>query len=188
MNITPEEAKQALSDIENVTKNTRRAFAHSGWPHAFIIWGFVWFFGFMASQFIRTTLLGWIWIILDAIGVVAMIIVGRRMGRRVRTDYGKKLNYFWGALMLYAVLWIWIAWPMPPDNMALLISTIALFGYIVMGIWLNSSIVWLGLGLTVLSIIGYLLVPDYFALWMSVLVGGLLIGSGFFMLRLWRQP
>jgi hypothetical protein len=185
MNVTRDEAQESLVTIQQVMAQTRRAVASSG-AYVMIIWGVVWFFGFLASQLIHSILVGWIWLILDVLGSLATWIVGRKMGRRVRTSFGSRLGLFWLALIFYTALWIWIAWPLDPMRTMLLSITALMFGYVVMGLWLGTAVAWVGLAVTALALLGFYLLPAYFALWMALLGGGTMIGSGLYMSRFWR--
>lgn len=48
-------------------------------------------------------------------------------------------------------------------------STVAMFGYIVIGLWFSSYfMVWLGLAVTATTLIGFYFLPYYYCLWMVV--------------------
>ena len=186
MEVTRDEAQESLAAVQQVMAQTRRAIAGGG-AFYMIIWGVVWFLGFLASQYIHTILLGWIWLALDTAGGFATWWIGRQMDRRVRTPFGSRLGWFWIALIGYTILWIGIAWPLEPTRAALMVSTTAMFGYVVMGLWLGTAAVaGVGLAVTALALLGFFLLPTYFALWMAFLGGGALIGSGLYISRSWR--
>ncbi|MFQ5615402.1 MAG: hypothetical protein ACE5GO_02950 [Anaerolineales bacterium] len=187
MNITPDEAQQSLSAIQQVTTQTRRAVAHGGGPYFMFIWGGVWFLGFLTSHFLASAaLLGGIWTTLSGLGMVATFLTGARLGRRVHGPLGARIGLFWLALTGYGVLWVWLTRPTSGEQMSMMIVTIAMFGYVVMGLWLGGIFAWVGLGTTALALLGYFLFPTYFNLWMAFLGGGALVGSGVYILRRWR--
>ena len=89
-------------------------------------------------------------------------------------------------LFCYGVLWIWIARPTSGLEIGVFASTIAMFGYVVLGLWIDLIFLWIGLGVTVLTVGGYLFLPEVFDLWMGVLGGGTLFLSGVYIHRSWR--
>ena len=187
MEITKDEAQKSLEAVQQVMAQTRKQMASGGGPYFMLIWGCVWFLGFLVSQFLTGPIVGWTWLGLDSVGVVASVIVGSIIGRRVRRPLlDARVGVFWLALVLYSALWIWIAAPTSDQQFSLLIATMAMFGYVVMGLWMSGTLAWVGLGVTALALVGYFAVPGYFNLWMAILGGGTLIGSGIYILRRWR--
>jgi len=185
--VSQEEARESLAAVQQVTKLVRREIASGGAPYFTIIWGVVWFFGFLANQFALPDMRGWIWMGLDLLGGIATILTGWRLGTRVRNGrWGTRIALFWLALVAYGALWVWISLPLTGAQSSLLISLIAMFGYVVMGLWLGRGVAYLGLTVTVLALFGYYIIPVYFNLWMAFLGGGILIASGLYVLRYWR--
>jgi DNA-binding MarR family transcriptional regulator len=93
----------------------------------------------------------------------------------------------WLALRACVGLLVWIAWPMPPDRLVLFITVAISFGHVFAGLWLSPVLLWSGLGLTALAILGWLPVPAYLGYWMAFLGGGGLIGLGIHILSAWKQ-
>jgi hypothetical protein len=61
-----------------------------------------------------------------------------------------------------------------------------MFAYVVTGLWLEHFMVWLGLVVTALTVIGLFLLPSYFYIWMAVVGGGTLAGTGLFIRNRWK--
>ena len=62
--------------------------------------------------------------------------------------------------------------------------TVVMFGSIIAGVWLHEPIsIWLGVGVTIASVIGYYLVPSYFWLWSAIFAGLPLIAVSMYYLR-----
>ena len=180
------EAQLALDQIRLATEQTRRAVARSGTGWVFIIWGCVWFVGYLGSQFLTGPQSGVLWLVLDILGGIATAIVGGRTGRRVRSAYGWRVAGLWLALMAYVGLLVWIAWPMPADRLILFITVAISFGYVFLGLWLSPVLLWTGVALTALAILGWWLMPAYLGYWIAFLGGGGLIGLGIYILRAWK--
>ena len=182
MNITPMEAEEALTAIEVIMKKTRRTIASTGAYKFLLIWGVVWFFGFMGSQFLPAQIAGYLWIGLDVIGGILSAIVGIRMNRGVRsttpTTTGKRIGAFWLLLFLYCFAAILVAQPIDGKQLAMFIILFVTIGWIALGLLLSFASVWWGLALTVIAMIGYFLLPSIFYIFMAILGGGGMIGLG----------
>jgi hypothetical protein len=189
MNITPDEAQDALTAIQKVTEKARRSLSSSGGYAFFIIWGAVWLIGFLGNQFLPNALAGYIWLAIDILGGLASWIVGMRMNRKVRsaksTVTGKRLAWFWILLILYLTAIISVAWPVNVKQIAMFIILIVMIGWLAMGLLLSFTSVRLALAVTSLALVGYFLLPDTFYLWMAILGGGGLITLGIYIRLRW---
>jgi hypothetical protein len=187
MNITPEEAQVALNDIQHATRTARSVF--NIWSYHMLVWGIVWTVGFLISQFLPQWI-NWIWIVLVIIGVACSGILGTMQGRRVRMTPGSqaafissRLGMFYGVLYAFIILWL-IIFPLSAAQVSMLWITALMFGYIVAGLWLRQTIsIVLGVGVTVMSVIGYYLLPHYFWLWSAIFAGLPLICLSIYYLR-----
>ncbi len=188
--VSPDEAREALNLIETTTRQMRRALAYGGMPYFLIIWGVVWTLGFGASYFLgpNSPQAGMVWMVLDILGAVASFGVGAYLGQRVRSSQGLRIGLYWLAWMFYAALILYFAHPQGGDQISLLISLFAMMGYVSSGLLYRSRfLVSLGLAVTVFIVVGYLLLPSFFNLWMALLGGGSLIAAGIYILRTWRE-
>ncbi len=190
MEISPQDARKSLDDVQRITEQTRRVLASGGAPYYLLLWGAIWLVGFTLTQFVdeRAWVLGMVWGVLDLIGAIGSAWIGFRLSQRVRSQImSVRIGLFWLALLGYAALLVFLSRPDSKELIALLIVVMAMFGYVAMGLWLNSAvIVWIGLGVTLLSLLGYFFLRDFFSLWMAVLGGGTLMASGWWMLKAWR--
>ena len=188
MNVSREEALEALRAVRQVEERARRAIGLAGGGPILMIWGVVWFIGFLGNQLLTVPHVGRLWAVVDLAGIVGTLWVVSRLHRRVIDPLGPRIGLFWLLLVGYGVIWVWIAQPMGGRQLGLLLSTIAMFGYVVLGLWIDTTFLWIGLGVTALALLGYLAVPDFFDLWMALLGGGALFASGVRIQRSWRQP
>ena len=189
MNITPSEAEEALAAIAVIMKKTRRTIASIGAYKFLLIWGVVWFFGFMGSQFLPAQIAGNLWIGLDILGGLFSAIVGIRMNRGVRstipTTTGKRIGVFWLLLFLYCFAAILVAQPIDGKQLAMFIILFVTVGWIAMALLLSFASVWWGLILTAIAIIGYFLLPSIFYIFMAILGGGGMIALGLYIRDRW---
>jgi len=94
----------------------------------------------------------------------------------------------WIAIIAYAEMLGWLL-PLPTVGARLVvIVTIVMLGYVVLGIWLRSSILSLiGLGVTLATLAGWhWLLPRDFMLWMAVFGGGGLFVPGLYVQLRWK--
>jgi len=189
MMLSHEEAQQSLEVIERTLAQTRRALAYGGAPYYLLLWGAIWLVGFLVEQFATPKVSGWTWLGLDVFGGALSFWIGYRQSLRVRSrTLGANIGLFWLALIGYGSLWLWLASPTSGAQVSLMITLFAMFGYVVMGLWLRDrGPTWLGLGISGLSLAAYLIVPQWFFLVMGLLGGGTLILSGWWMLARWRD-
>src|SRR5512136_2911079 len=99
MNISPDEAEEALAAIQKVTQKTRRSIASSGAYIFLIITGIVWLVGFLSTQFLTGNIVAYIWVGVSVLGSALSIPLGRRLGKRVRTpsfnEPARRAALFW---------------------------------------------------------------------------------------------
>jgi len=189
MNISPTEAEEALAAIHHITQKTRHAIANSGAHIFLILTGVVWLVGFLANQFLPTSVLGYVWGIISIAGTVAGILIGRRAAPRVRgpaaSIAAKRAITFWLLLVLFAVATIAVAHPTDGKQVTMFIILFGMIGQLSMGLLLSFSAVWWAIPITLLALIGYFLLPGIFYLWMGLLVGGGMIALGIYIRARW---
>lgn len=188
MNITPQEAQTALNDIRSATTKAHNVI--NIWAYYMLLWGIIWTLGFLASQVVPPLYIAWLWGIMVLLGMVGSAVIGTRQGRLMRTTpgthtafVGSRLGIFFGVLYGFAILWL-ILFPLTPMQVGMLWITVVMFGSIITGAWLREPVsIWLGVGVTITSVIGYYLVPLYFWIWVSVFAGSPLVAVSLYYLR-----
>ena len=189
MNISPNEAEEALAAIQAMMTKTRRAISSSGAYLFLIVWGVVWLLGFLGSQFLPPHIAGYAWMILDTLGAILSAVLGIRLGRGFRSSSpgisGKRIAFFWLLLFLYCAAAVAISWPADGKQMAMYIILFVMVGWNSMSLLLSFTSVWPGLILTALALVGYFLLPGLFNLWMAVLGGGGMITLGLYISLRW---
>jgi len=195
MEVTPEEAKESLAEIEKVAARTRKMVAYGGGDVLFIVWGVIWILGSMGDEFFLEKC-GWIWLGLVGTGVAVTGLVAK-FKSPVSSPTDRRLGFFWLFMFLYIGLWLWMLIPFVKirsmeEGIAFskhfggIMFTAPMFGWVVMGLWLDRFMVWLGLAVTGLVVIGLILLEPYFWYWMAAAGGGTLIGTGLFIRKRWR--
>ncbi len=203
MNVSQDEARETLDQIEDVRQRTKKMVACAGGDICFIVWGVIWFIGFLSTHLFGYARITWsgiaigsIWLVLVATGIVVSIIVEKRRAA-VKSTIGKRVGVFWWLLYAYVYLWIGLLFPfievhghaesvMFWNRFGAIAATVPMFAYVVTGLWLEHFMVWLGLAVTALTILGLFLLQPYFYIWMAVVGGGTLAGTGLFIRNRWK--
>jgi hypothetical protein len=189
MDISPDEAEEALAAIQSITQRTRRSIASSGAYIFLIITGIIWLVGFLATQFLTGDIVPAIWIGMSILGTVLAVLLGTRLGSRVRgpstTVYARRIGIFWSLLILYALATIAVARPADGKQVTMFIILFIMIGQLAMGLLFSFSSVWWTLPITALALVGYFLLPEFFYLWMAILVGGGMIVLGLYIHLRW---
>lgn len=189
MNISPNEAEEALAAIQRMTQKTRHSIASSGSYIFLIITGIIWLVGFLSTQFLTGEIVAYIWTGLSLLGTAVAILLGSRMGKRVRSPSvnatAKRALIFWLLLVFYGIAAIAIARPADGKQVTMLIIVFIMVGQSAMGLLLSFSSTWWALPITAMALVGYFLLPGFFYLWMGVLGGGGMIVLGLYIRSRW---
>jgi hypothetical protein len=192
MNISNEEAQAALDAVKETQKRLQRAISEE-YAGLIMLWGVIWTLGSLSLHFLGGPRGGLVFGILDVVGIAATICIVHRSNKQgaIRGPQTRVLYWhiwgMWIALALYGTLWGLVLKPNHNNQLSFYLCTLAMFGYVIMGLWtLSNFLVWLGLGTTAVVVAGYYLVPDFFQLWMAVLGGGTLCATGLYIRKYWR--
>jgi hypothetical protein len=189
MNISPDEAEEALIAIQKVTQRTQRSIASSGAFITLIITGIVWLIGFMATQFLTGWIVPAIWITASVAGTAVSIPLGSRMGSRVHSptfsETAKRALLFWLFLILFALAVIAVAHPTDGKQMTMLIVLFIMIGQMAMGLLLSFTTTAWALAVAAVALIGYFFFPGIFYLWMGILGGGGMMALAFYIRAKW---
>lgn len=189
MTISHDEAEEALAAIRAVEHRTRASIVGSHGYVYLIVTGIVWLLGFAATQFLEGPLLSAIWGTLSVVGSLAGILLGSRLGRRVRAPAmvatAKRAILIWGLLVLYGAAAIAVAHPTDGRQVTMLIILFSMVGQLAMGLLLGFASVWWAVPVTLLALAGYTFAPGIFYLWMAVLGGGGMVALGLIIRSRW---
>lgn len=189
MNITPNEAEEALAEIQSIEKKTRHSLASGGTYITLIVSGIVWLFGFLATHFLSGDVVGYIWLVSSVLGGILGTVLGFRLSRHIRNPsavpMAKRIGFFWVLLILYCIATIAVAQPTDGRQVAMFVIMFVMIGQLSMGPVISFSSVWWALPITVLALVGYFLLPDFFYVWMAVLGGGGMIALGLYIRLRW---
>jgi hypothetical protein len=185
MNITPGEAEESLETIQKMMQKTRHSIASGGTHITLIVTGIVWLVGFMCQQFLPKEMVGVIWIALSILGTVVGVVLGTRMGKRVRSastaSIVRRVALFWLVLIFFCIAAVAVAWPLDGKQMTTFSVLFIMIGQWAMGLLFSFAISWWALPVAALALVGYFLFPGIFYLWMALLGGGGMIILGVYL-------
>jgi hypothetical protein len=183
MNVTRDEAAEALDAIEaQGDKVFRLKGYHHGAPF-FIIWGFVWLIANSVTQF-WSDQAGMAWMVMLAIGIASSTILGLVMGAKVRgttgkqDPFGRRMGFTTVVVFLFIFALMSIAQPETSRQVNAMISIFFPFMYMAGGIWAGWRLFAIGVVTAAAVLVGYFYIQDYYDLWMGVFGGGSLIAGG----------
>ena len=194
MDISKEEARDSLDQIQAMATRTRLTIAAGYDSGLLIMWGFVWITAFLGTHYFRTW--AWyIWMVLAGIGSAVTFVVcwnQFRTGKPTKTPAAQKIGWrifwFWSLLIVYIFIWLSILRPYRAIQVNAFICTAIMFAYVVSGLWCKSYyMLWLGLFVTCITMAGfYLIPPSYYCLWMAPTGGAAFLATGLFIRFRWR--
>ncbi|MES2195580.1 MAG: hypothetical protein V4517_14275 [Pseudomonadota bacterium] len=183
MTIESREAAAALSDIEDVVRRVRQSRIYNFASLMLMMWGALVFAGYLGS-FLLPRQAGYIWIAANVTGVAGSFAVSASGYRKtgVRTFDVRMLI----ALLLYfafGFLCTSVLGQFTPRQMGAFWPIYFMLLYIIAGLWFGHAFVAIGLGISVLAMVGYYFTGNWFELWMAFVDGGGLMLGGLWMRR-----
>src|SRR6202047_3343814 len=177
--IDAREAASALSDIESIVQRVRRSTIYSFASLMLITWGALIFAGNIACEF-WPWLGGYIWIAVNVLGLAGSFVVGAFESRRRRVrHFDFRVVAAIVLFFAFGILWSIALGHFTPRQLGAFWPTYFMMIYTIVGLWVGSAFVAIGLGITALTLLGYFLVDGAaFLLWMAVVNGGGLILCG----------
>ncbi len=205
MDISEKEAQDSLDQIQVTFGQTKKKIAAGSTAPILILWGAIWFVAYLGtyvayllefkvynfrltSRFsIGVHVAGLCWMVLVVIGIAASWVLGVKRAP-VKSPHNKRWGFCWLILFVYAGVWLSLLWPWNDYQMNAFLASVPMFAYVVMGLWVDRVLLWLGIVVTVLIIVGFFLFhfQPAFWLWMAILGGGALAGTGLYIRKAWR--
>ena len=192
MNVTQKDAQESLELIEQTTSQMRKSVASSYTGSLLILWGSIWALSCVSAH-LKPNWDGYIFSTFNLMGVLATVLICSRRQHRTPTRTVASQSIYmrvwllWLCLGLFAVVWTLVLRPTNGLQFCVFCCTVPMFAYVVMGLWFESYfMLWLGLLVTGLTLLGYYLLPGYFYLWMAPMGGGTMLGTGLYIHLRWR--
>jgi len=182
--IDSKEAAKALSDIDDIVRRVRQSQTYNLASLIMIWWGVLVFAGNIAT-YSWQWYGGYIWPIVIIAGVAGTVLISAvmHMPTHVRAVDGRVIAAF---LLFFAFGYLCsqVLGHFGPRQLAAFWPIYFMLFYMLAGLWFGRAFIVIGLGITVLTLIGYFFIPGgAFLLWMAAVNGGGLILSGLWMRR-----
>jgi len=172
-----------LRAIRQIMERTRKT-AGRGGGWIMVLWGGIWFVGFLCSQFVQSNAIAWVWAVLNSLGMGGTIWLAlRTRGKGVSTPFWRPIVFWWVSLIAFDFLLVWLLRVGTGGDLLLLILLTLALGYVQFGLFTHWMISAIGVVLAALAVGATLLIPGYFYLAMGVLGGGVLAGTGLWFVR-----
>ena len=187
MNPTKDEAAGALAAVARSQEALRQAFrAHCG--HYYLwLWGVVWVLMALSAHYGGPAAIPRYFPLLCLGGAAASGAIGLRQRRQVRIPTDRRFLGVLATLLGFGVIWLLVLQPARSnERLFVYISLMVAQIYAVAGIWFDSYLLWMGLILAALLLIGVVLFLPVFWVWVAGFGGGALILGGFYVRYFWR--
>ena len=178
---------QAMDDLkairEIMARTRRESSGGGGW--FMILWGMVWVVGFSGSQFLLPQQAGWLWLCLNVPGIIITGVLLYRMGKRshVKSPVSRLIVFWWLTLIIFDVALVFL-FNLKTDRDIMLLAVLSIaMGYVQFGLFSHWLITVIGVIMAAVALGTTWLAPNYFYLMMGMVGGGVLVGSGAWMVR-----
>jgi hypothetical protein len=180
--IDSREASEALSDINDIAERVRQSTIYNLASLTMILWGVLVFAGNLGT-FGWPRYAGYVWLAVYATGIAGSSIFSaldyHRTGVR---SFGYRMLI---ALLLFIGFGMFTSWlgHFGPRQLGTFWTIYFMLVYTMVGLWFGVAFVVIGVGVTVLTLIGYFFIGAWFVPWMALVNGGGLILGGLWMRR-----
>lgn len=204
MELTAQEAQQALDDVAIAERRTNLYRSLKGYDSMSYLWGGIWTVGFGLQQFLagkgimlhigRVSMPaeGFFWTPLCILGLVGGGLILSR-GEAVRSErereLGKAIGFMWLAVYLFVGFWMFLTaagagGPLfvgaaGERILTAIYATIPMFALLLMGLFgVSQGLIFESIFITVMTGVGLLVAGEWFYLYMAIVGGGtqLIIG------------
>jgi hypothetical protein len=182
--IDSKEASAALAEIDDIVQRVRQSQLYDQGSVAAILWGVLVFAGNVAT-WLWPRYGAYTWIIVDVVGVVALVAIGVYYRRRKQVR-NSDVRIFLTFVLFFAFgfFCIDILGHFTPRQQGAFWPVYFMLFYTIAGLWFGYAFVAIGLGIIALTLIGFFYIGEAFPLWMAFVNGGGLILGGRWMRRI----
>lgn len=214
MQIDMKDAEEALNEVAIIERRTKLYTSLKGSDWISYLWGGIWVGGFTIQHLLRSTegtlsagghgipISSAFWPPLVIIGFVAggLLISRSALVRSERErELGKAIGFMWFSLYAFMGFWMTLAAAGTEGPMFIseagerivtaIYATIPMLALLIMGLFMGSRFLILeSVAITVLTALGLLITGEYFYLYMAIVGGGILVGSGVAVQIALRRP
>jgi hypothetical protein len=183
MGLSPQDALAALNDVEAADARARASQANRAGAPYLMLWGAVWVVGYVLSGLLPPHNIGWMWLGVSLAGLAATLLLPRRQssGRAFR---GQTIAITTMAIWAFIAATYWVMQPTQGAQYLVYPALMVGLVYTLMGSIRRTRIMWVGMAVFALTVIGYAFLKPVLTFWLAAVGGGGLILGGVWM----RQP
>ena len=180
--IDSKEASAALSDINEMVARVRQSRIYDLASQFMVVAGAFVIAGNLAT-YVAPSRAAFIWIAVNVLSIAASVVIGVTGRRRAGVnafDYRLLVAFllFYG----FGLLCTGVLGHFGARAMGTFWPIYFMLFYCIAGLWFGRAFIYIGLGITALTLIGYFFITgDIFPIWMAMVNGGGLILSGLWM-------
>ena len=185
--ITENEAAESLRDVERVSRRTHVASAYSIASPYLVLWGLVWIAGYTGCGLTPVEQWGWVWLPCIVVGSVGSTVLGRRTARLGGSRTTSAKNPTARSLLMALIIMLFMGSvylvfkPVSPLPYLVFPALIMAVTYALIGTFGLPRFTWIGAGIFVAVMLGYLLAPGLMPFWIAAAGGGGLVLGGLWM-------
>jgi hypothetical protein len=182
MSLSPQQAAAALHDIEQTEQLTCRARGYAIASPYLILWGLIWIAGYGACAILPPERWGVAWVPLVVVGALGSTWFGMR-ARGAKAGATERTSFAQAAVMGLAIFAFiaavyYLFQPASPLPYLIFPSFVAGLVYVLAGaVARMPRFVWIGAGIFLLTLVGYVFAPQWSAIWAAVGGCGLVVGG-----------
>jgi cation transport ATPase len=181
--IDSKQATEALGEINEIARRVRQSTTYRVSSLLIIMWGMLVFAGNLAT-WLSPAYAGYTWLAVYVAGIAGSFAVSA-YGHARTGIHAFNLRWLVAILLFFAFGFfctLGLA-PMTPRQTGTFWPIYFMLAYTLVGLWVGSAFVAIGIGITVLTLVGYFFIGEAFPLWMAFVNGGGLILGGLWMRR-----
>jgi hypothetical protein len=180
--IDSKEAREALSDIDEMVRRVRQSQTYDIASLILIVWGVLVFAGNIAT-YLRPRDGNHIWIAVNMAGALAtLVLIYFRTGSR---GFDVRMLVAYVMFFAFGYFCTKVLGDFTPRQLGTFWPIYFMLFYAIAGLWLGYALVLIGVGISLLTLIGYFYVDGAaFLLWMAFVNGGGLLLGGLWMRRI----
>jgi hypothetical protein len=181
--IDRQQATEALSEIDAIARRVRQSTIYNLASLMLVMWGVLTFAGYMVS-YASPGVAGYGWIAVYVAGIAGSVVISafNRARSGIRTFDIRMFAAFLLFIAFGIFSSVWLG-HFTPRQLGTFWPIYFMVFYTIAGLWVGRAFVAIGLGIIVLTLIGYFFIGSAFELWMAVVNGGGLILGGLWMRR-----
>lgn len=176
MPLSRDQAQDALRDIQQAERRSFSAYGYKSAAPYLILWGALWIIGYGATD-LTPHISGAVWGGITIAGSIASALLGMR-GGGARRPFSWRIFFSWIAAIFFICAIFTVLKPSAGAQVGAVIPLLVACSYVIMGIWIGTRLAIAGIIIAALTLFGFFFIPVHFALWMAVVGGITLIGTG----------